>query len=340
MIVMKKIRVAQVGFGGIGHTHAGGYPMEGCELVALCDIDEKKLHESDSTINIGSAKVKDLDKIAKYTDFRKMLRVEKPDMVDICLPTPLHVDYAIMAMKAGCHVLSEKPMALNSRMARRLLDAAKRYGVKVMVAQVLRFCPSYEYIRDAYKDGRYGKLLRLDMRRLSFCPVNEWYNDHRQSGGAILDLHLHDSDFVNSLLGMPDAVDSRGIVGCTGGIDDVITRYEYKDGPLVTATASWFRDGWDCRYAAIFEKATVTTKGGDEVFVSVYGRDPETIKVENPNGYANEIAYLASCIRENREPERCPLESTLDSIRLVEAELRSIRLGRRVTVKNNPLENN
>ncbi|MBO7741302.1 MAG: Gfo/Idh/MocA family oxidoreductase [Victivallales bacterium] len=327
---MKKIRVAQVGFGGIGHTHASGYPMEGCELVALCDINEKVLNESGATINIGSSQVKNLDKIAKYTDFRKMLKVEKPDMVDICIPTPLHVEYAIIAMKAGCHVLSEKPMGLNSRQCRRLIDAAKKYGVKVMVAQVLRFCPSYEYIRDSYKDGRYGKLLRLDMRRLSSCPVNAWYNDHTQSGGAILDLHLHDTDFVNSLLGAPDAVTSRGIVGCTGGIDDVFTVYEYKNGPVVTASGSWFRDGWDCKYAAIFEKATVTTTGGDNVVVSQYGRNPETIKFENPSGYANEIAYLADCIANDKAPERCPLESTMESVRIVEAEMRSIRLGRTV----------
>ena len=330
---MKKIRVAQVGFGGFGHGHASCYPIDDCKLVALCDIDEEVLHESDSTINIGTSSVKGLDAIAKYTDFQEMLKVEKPDMVDCCLPTPLHVDYAIMAMKAGCHVLSEKPMAIDSSEAKRLMTAAKRYGVKVMVAQVLRFCPVYEIIREAYQDGRYGKLLRYDARRLSACPKNAWYNDHTQSGGAILDLHLHDTDFINSLLGMPDAVTSHGIVGPTGGYDDIMTTYEYADGPVVTATGSWCRDGWDCRTAAIFEKATITTYGDDKYYISRNGHEVHTVTVENPNGYRNEIRYLAQCILKDEEPVRCPLASTYDSIRIVEAEARSIRTGRTVTLK-------
>ena len=131
------MKIALVGVGGMGGVHLGVYKsMQDIELVALCDIRMDMLEKKAAGL---SAKL--------YADYDEMLAAEKPDMVDICTPTYLHVEMAIKAMEAGAHVLSEKPMALNGKETDILLDAIKRTGKRYMTAQVVRFMNAYKYLR-------------------------------------------------------------------------------------------------------------------------------------------------------------------------------------------------
>ncbi len=124
------LRVAVLGVGGISGAHIPAWKaMEGVNLVALCDIRPEQM-EKYSEIN-------------KYTDFDEMIKQEEIDILDICLPTYLHVEYAVKAMNMGIHVLCEKPVALEASDVEKLYEAAERNKVKFMAAQVIRFWPEF-----------------------------------------------------------------------------------------------------------------------------------------------------------------------------------------------------
>ncbi len=331
----RKIKAAILGFGGMGHCHASQYAEQpDVELVALCDIDPKKLELDNITINIGNSGKTDVNSLHKYLCYEELIKNE-PDLayIDICLPTDLHCEYAIRAMKDGFNVICEKPMALNSKDADRMIQVSKETGKSLMIAQCLRFDESFNAIKKAYDSGKYGKLLRLDMRRLGGCPGG-WFRDVARSGGALMDLHLHDIDFVIFMLGMPESVVCHGVKVMSGGFDDSISYYNYPDGgPLVSSEGSWARHKFSVNVAAVFEKATLEI-GPDGLTVYQLDKPVKTIPAKGKNMYFNEIAYFAKCVKAGKKPVISNPESTRDTIRMIELEIKSAEAhGKTVKVK-------
>ena len=255
-------------------------------------------------------------------------------MLDICLPCHLHAEYAVRAMKDGYHVLCEKPMARTVAQADRMIRVARETGRKLMIAQCLRFAPNLVRLKEMVEKKEFGKLLRLDMRRNGSLPKNAWYRDPAKSGGALLDLHLHDTDYINFVLGVPESVRTYGIVRDTGGIDDLMTAYQYTNGPVANSEGSWCKGTWKCSIVAVFKKATVEVSKYDKLSVFRVDQEVEEILFDkNTNPYFNEIAYFAECILKNRDPEKCMPQSTRDSIRIAAAEERSSRAKRTVRLR-------
>ena len=112
----------------------------------------------------------------RYPSIDEMLEKEELDILDICLPTYLHVPTAVKAMKKGIHVLSEKPISLKEEDIELAYSTAKENNVCFMIAQVLRFWPEYELIKELYDSGKYGKLLSGYMGRLGSYPTWSWDN--------------------------------------------------------------------------------------------------------------------------------------------------------------------
>ena len=326
-MTQKKLRVAIIGYGGMGHFHASCYPEQKyAQLVAICDTDKSKFTQTSTSINIGDSGQSDLKDVQFFSSYRELVKKAEFDVLDICLPCHLHARYAIQAMKDGFHVLCEKPMARSLYQADKMIAASQKYGKRLMIAQCLRFNPTFVKLKEMYESQELGKLLRLDMRRNSAMPPNEWYHDPLKSGGALLDLHLHDTDLVNFIFGMPEAVQTFGIVRDTGGIDDLMTNYVFANGPVINAEASWCRASWFSTHIGIFEKATVEfTK--PEIKIHRTGKGTEILPMSGPNHYFREIAYFSECILKDKPFDVCSVESTRDSIRIAMAEERSARNG-------------
>lgn len=250
---------------------------------------------------------------------------------NLCAENGLEIS-AIRAMNDGFHELCEKPMARTVRLADDMIRVSEKTGRLLMIAQCLRFDPVYCEIKKLFESGKYGKLLRFDMRRLSAAPNGpaSWYRKAELSGGALFDLHLHNTDFIQYLLGMPESVQTFGVSRVSGGIDDLITNYNYPDGPLVSAESSWCRAKWTCSTVAVFEKATVEITGGNTLSVYQADKPVRELSVKGRNGYWNEIRYFAECIRKERKPEIASVESTRESIRLVLCEEKSALCGRQI----------
>ena len=332
----KKLRAAIIGYGGMGHFHASCYAgQENIELVAICDTDKSKFTQTSTSINIGDSGKSDLENVVFCSSYSELVKKVEFDVLDICLPCYLHARYAVKAMQAGYHVLCEKPMARTAAQAEKMIRVSEETGKRLMIAQCLRFNPTFIRLKEMYQNQEFGKLLRLDMRRNSAMPPNAWYHDPAKSGGALLDLHLHDTDLVNYIFGMPEAVQTFGIVRDTGGIDDLLTNYVFANGPVVNAESSWCRASWFSTHIGIFEKATVEFSK-PEIKIHRTGKETEIIPITGPNHYFREIAYFAQCVAENTPFDLCTVESTLDSIKIAMAEERSARSGgKKIRLKKN-----
>lgn len=275
---MKEIKVALLGFGGIAQSHKHGYDIlknEGfpVKLVAICDIDKSRFY-SEQKINLGDVSKGSLDGIGLYTDVDEMLANEKIDTVDICLPTYLHKEYTIKLLRAGKNVQCEKPMSLSYADCEEMLATAKECGKKLMIGQCLHFHESYDYLRACVQDGRFGKLRNISLERLSALPAwgyDGWYRDIKRSGGAPFDLHIHDIDIINYILGKPNAISSVA-VDAEMPRQYVNTRLFYDD-VTVFATASFNESAsadFKMAFRARFDDASLVFEGGS---VKVFPND-------------------------------------------------------------------
>lgn len=324
MAKKKMLKAAILGFGGMGHCHASQYgTQKNVQLVAVCDIDKSKFHLENVELNFGDSGSSDVNSMNCYLSYEELIKGEPDlDYIDICLPSDLHCEYACRAMKDGFNVLCEKPMALNTKDCEKMIKTSYDTGKLLMIAQCLRFDESFNEITKAYKSGKYGKLLRFSLKRMGSFPGG-WFRDVKRSGGALMDLHIHDCDFIMHLLGKPDAIRANGVVVKSGGIDDLSVDFVYNDGPIVMGESSWARPSWSCGMAAIFEEATIDVSGGK---VMVYQMDKPVKEIKLPgkgNCYFHEIAYFADCVKKGVRPEIASIESTRDTITVLEQEVKS-----------------
>ena len=264
---MKQVKVALIGFGGIARSHYAGYQRLAktdapLSLVAVCDINPDQLTRQ-ITINTSTEPVTLPSDMHTYTDVDALIANEDFDMADVCLPTYLHKEFTVKLLRAGKHVLCEKPMALSSADCEEMLLASRESGKRLMIGQCLRFDSSYLHLKDAIESEKYGKLRSLTMNRLSALPIwgfEQWFRNTDRSGGCILDMHIHDVDMARFLLGEPDAV---SVVSHDGE-----TRWQWEHTRLyygdvtVSITGSWDETRgtpFVADYRAVFEKASLNS---------------------------------------------------------------------------------
>ncbi len=329
------IRIGLVGLGFMGKTHFGVYSaLPQAQIVGICDIDKKRaagdLSDTWGNIGSGGATKIDMGKIKGTTDYRELIARADVDVVDVCVPTPLHAEIAVAALEAGKHVVCEKPMARTSAEARRIATAAASARGFFMPAMCMRFWGEWEWVKRAIAEGHYGKVRSATFRRVGSIPAG-WFREGAKSGGAQLDLHVHDVDYIYHLFGKPRGVFSRGYAGQSGEIDHIVTQYLFEHGPLVAAEGCWtVADGYgfSMRYTINFERATADYDLARNPTLMVYG-DGKSLPVEYPrhDGYHGELAYFLECVSTRTKPERVTADDAVMGLQIVDAERRSIDTG-------------
>jgi predicted dehydrogenase len=322
----------------MGMTHLDAYSrLPDVRVVAVAD---QKFATPGATVgragNIAgqSSGGFDLDSVKKYVEAIELINDPEVQAVDICAPTSSHKELALLAIKAGKSVFVEKPLARTSTDAREIAEAAAKAGVVLMPAHCMRFWPGWDWLKAAMNDKRFGAVQSASFVRLGSKPPTPFYNDGVASGGSHLDLHIHDTDFVLFLFGMPDAVTSFGRIGESGAVEHTVTRYHFGDtDALVTSEGAWTRDAekrpFEMRYTVVFERATVVYNLGADPVMRVYQADkePEAVLLSSDLGYALEVAEFARCAAAR---QNSPVVNGIDGYRaleIIEAELRSIETG-------------
>ena len=220
------VNVAIIGAGFMGKTHLTVYQnMNHAKVTAVCDLNEKQ----------GRALAEEVG-CNWYPDGEQMLAAEQIDVVDICLPTFLHEQYALLAAKHHKHIICEKPVTLELDSLDRMLTAAEAAGVQFAVGQAVRFWPEYVKTKELYDSGALGTVQYARASRLSVHPKwSEWYRRAENSGGGLFDLHLHDIDYLCYLFGKVKqvyAVGQRNSVGCWNHVASSLT---FENGVQATA---------------------------------------------------------------------------------------------------------
>ena len=341
---MKKINVAIVGFGFMGRTHYGVWKrMRNARVACVCDSNlaqitaktKGNLDVADNSALPSSVRI--------YDSFDKMLAAEDLDVIDITLPTPLHAPMAIKALDRNVNVLCEKPMAVDAKTCDRMVAAGRRSKGKLMIAQCVRYWPEYRLLKGYIDSGRFGKVIAADFTRFSPAPGWNrggkcWFLDEAKSGGVALDMHLHDTDEIHYLFGMPNAVSSRSHLHKDGWTDFIATTYDYAD-KVVTSSSSWAMAPsfvWESGFRVVFEKAVVVANSHAATPFVVYPEKgkPFSPKLPKASGYETEIKTFASWILGDAKAEPVRAESARDSVAIVDAERRSARTGRPVMVRH------
>ena len=326
------MKIGLIGCGGMGTTHnlslkALSGKMD-VEVTALADCRQEFLERA----------AKQWPGAKTYTTGMELLREEELDAVHICLPSYLHAEHAIAAMEKGMDVFLEKPVCLTREDCSRLLEVQKKTGARVMVGQVVRSFGEYRYLKDIYEKKTFGKLKSIVMQRISGDTkwgYEDWFHEERKSGSVVLDLHIHDLDFLRYMLGEPDSFTVKAAAFPGGMINQIITSYQFGS---VFATAEGIWDvctelPFEGSFRACFEEATIIYQGRQTPTVQVYHKGGEIsvpvmqeeislhdesagINISDLGPYYTEIKYFYECLAEEREITRAPLEEGIKSVLL------------------------
>lgn len=357
----KTIRVGVIGLGFMGATHIAAYNAARqagylCDVVAVCD--RKTPRRRGELWDVGGNAVSETAQQKPAFDAARVRGFERAedliddpnvDLVSICTPTDTHVPLASRALRAGKHALVEKPVSLHAEEIRKLDSIAKASGKICMPAMCMRFWPAWSWLKARIDDGQYGRCLSASFQRLSSMPRwSGFFAEGDKSGGALVDLHIHDADFVYWCFGKPESVVSSGRIGASGAVDHVTSLYfcnqplqaiseraevPAHQGPTsakphVVAEGGWdYHDGFvfRMRYIAIFEHATADFDlSRDRQLLLCRDGKSEAVALEKLSGYDVQARYLIDAISRGQPATMATLEDAAAVAELLDAERESV----------------
>ncbi len=331
------MKVGLIGCGGMGTVHnlslkelSKYYDIQ---VTAAADCREEFLNRA-AGLWTG---------VQKFQYGKDLIEKSGVDVVHICVPSYLHGDLAIQAMEKGINVFVEKPVCLGREDCRRLLEMEKKTGVKIMVGQVVRCFEEYKFLKDVYDHKTYGKLKSIMMHRLSGDTTwgwEDWFHDINKSGSVILDLHVHDTDFLRYMIGEPDSYQVHAAKFKSGMPNQVVTTYEFGN-VFAVVEGTWdisSKMPFEAYYRASFENATVVFSSLHDPHVSIYHQDgtvtspdlkPEYdveddlagINISSLGAYYTEIKYFVECIINQKPIKVASLSEGVKSVLLILGEL-------------------
>lgn len=333
------IKVGIVGAGFMGGMHAECYNnLPNAKLLAIADADLTKAENLAKKYGVKT-----------YKRAEDLFKEEDIQIIDICLPTFLHKEYVIKAAEAGKNILCEKPIALTVEDADEMIEAADKSKVKLMIAQVIRFWPEYVKLKQIFDEESLGKMISISCVRLSSTPTwawDKWLLDSKRSGGALVDLHIHDTDFLLYLLGKP--ISLLSVAPKTPlKYAHVFTSFLFPDGVVAYAEGGWDMPDnfpFTMSFTANFEEGVVefNSRWGKSLAIYQSGKEvkyPE-VKIEFPasaqvggnisdlGGYFSEIKYFVDCVENDKMPTLASGEAARESLKVVLTEFKSIKSGR------------
>ena len=321
------LKVGLIGCGFMGAMHSNCYKnIEGVKVVAFADLRKEKAEELAKGTD---AKL--------YGDGKDLIENADVDIIDICLPTYLHAEYAMKAMEKVKYVFVEKPVALTAEEGKAMLEKSKATGCNVQVGQVIRFWDEYVELKKIIESGAYGKIVNANFRRLSPRPLwgwQDWLLDCSRSGGAGQDLHIHDVDYVLSLFGEPKKFNTvKNIKGEKNSYVNTLLTYEDF---VVGVEGTWDLPSsypFTATFRVVFEKAVVENAGGK--FMLYTNDGASEIKIEKKEvvgevkggnisdlgGYYNELVYFCSMAKSGKSIEKAALKDGVASLEFVLKEI-------------------
>jgi predicted dehydrogenase len=342
MTTTRTINIGIVGLGFMAATHIKAYrQVPNARIKTIYNPSGRNLDGDLRRVggNIGANDPVQLDmaNVRATKDFAELLNDDSIELIDVCSPTMCHAEHVIAALRAGKHVICEKPLARTVQLASEIAEATAKARTFAMPAMCLRFWPEWAWLKNTVTSGTYGKVLSARFRRVAEPPT--WGTRHfasgAQSGGALLDLHIHDVDFIQHCFGRPKSVFASGYTKYTGAIDHVVAQYQVDSGAIVHAEGGWAMSigfGFTMGYTVNFERATADydlMRGPAEILkLYVPGQPAQIVKCEGADGYVGELSYITNCILTGKTPEIVTMRDGVQAVEICEAEEESIAKGK------------
>jgi len=330
---MKTLNVAILGTGGMGKNHANSLkPMDGVDIAAVCDLNRELAEKFCAELELTGCTV--------YTDFDEMIEKENLDALYVCIPPFAHNGEVEKAAEKGIHLFLEKPIALNSAVAGKMVEAIEKAGVISQVGYQMRFRQSIQKLAAMIADGSAGRPTLFQGR--FWCRMDgagpAWWPNKDKSGGQILEQIVHIYDLALYLFGEPES--ATGLLRNLIHDDDPAYTIEdtsvgmisFKNGACASITGS------NCTapvhfigdYQIVFENVTLNYKStgqhwvtpDESVLLHVNG-ETETF-VEDENVYELEDADFIEAIRDGRSA-CAPARDGLNDVRVIEEIIQSTK---------------
>jgi predicted dehydrogenase len=326
------IKVGILGAGTMGGMHADCYAqIPDAELTAIAD---RRTEVAEKIAEPIGAEV--------YEDADELIRRADVDMVDVCMPTPLHKEFVVKAAEAGKHVFCEKPLALSIEDGEAMIEACRKAGVKFMVGHVLRYFHEYVAIKRQIDAGAIGRPAVIRASRCASQPVGwqDWYKKREMSGGVCLDLIIHDFDFLRWCFGDVERVFAKGAMYDRDvPVDYALVTLRFKSGVIAHVEGSWAHSGFFTTFEAAGSEGLIyfdsRTASPIRIFVKTQAEGKAAVEVPespvNVSPYLMEIEHFVECVVEDKEPEITG-QDALEAVRIGLAALESIKNGKPVTL--------
>jgi predicted dehydrogenase len=327
------VRIAIVGAGFIGRVHANSYKdIKNAEIVAVADKSRKNGEKL-----AGELKAK------YYSDLDSLL--ENKDLDGIILTTPqyLHAGMVKKIADAKINVLCEKPLAMNLEDADEMINDVKRNNVLAMTGHAIRFWPEYVKTKEIIDSGELGKPVYGFSQRLAITPDwGEWRYDEKNSGGAALDLHIHDLDFLLWLFGKPKTVKADGISNPDhGGLVHLATSIIFENGVFGLAEGGWEFSGsfpFTMIFRILCERGTVEwsfragknieeRKEKPKLFVYKPDGSIENPEVDQTDAFILEDKYFVDHIEKKQPIDKATFEEGRNTLELALAAIKAVKEG-------------
>lgn len=274
------------------------------------------------------------------TDLERLIDDPSVDAIDICLPGPQHRAVTELAIAAGKHVLLEKPITLLIEDADELVDLAASTNRVFMVAHVLRFWPEYLELQRLATSGEYGNPIQgLAYRRQAFPAWSSLFSQSDLTGGAVIDMMIHDYDALNWVFGEPRVVVARGVRNPrSGGYDQVQVMIDYGDGWAQVDGGMMMPESYPftsslqvlCETGALeynFQaggRSVEMGTGRNELRLFQNEGEPTQLDVEQVDAYTAEVAYWIDCIRSGKPATRATPADARTALRVALAARRAL----------------
>ena len=315
---MKKLGTAVIGTGFWGKNHARVYSeLESTELVAICDVSRERAKAVANQFGVKA-----------YTSSSRMLKNEKIEALSVCTWSTKLAEEALKALRAGKHVLVEKPMATYTKQAEKLLEVAEENDLHLTVGFLMRFIPGLQHIREAVESKKIGKLVCATARRVSQWP------ERIGDVGVVKDTAIHDIDVMRFISGE----DPIGVYAKTGSMkhrkfeDYAQIMLTYEDGKSAFIESNWLTP---------YKTRTLTVTGSDAIMrldymtQELWIEDPkENLQPRYPwqEPLKCELQHFADCITEKKKPLITGVDG-LKALQIAEAALRSSAKNRAIKLK-------
>ncbi|WP_409293980.1 Gfo/Idh/MocA family protein [Peribacillus sp. SCS-26] len=327
------LNVLLIGAGTMGGTHGAAYT--GMEDAVLCGIVDVNLEKAEELANRLNTKA--------FESFEEAVAALPPlDVVSVCLPTPFHKPFVKKAADLGLHVVCEKPLARSLADAREMIDYCREKNVKLYVGHVVRFFPEYVRAKQIIEEGRIGKVGMVRTTRGGQFPMgsNDWYADYEASGGLVLDMIIHDFDFLRWCFGDVERVFAKGIKD--GGLkhrDYSLVTLRFKSGVIAHVEGTWAHQGFSTQFEFAGSEGIIDHDSKKSVPVIFEGRGesaaaggvavPESPLKQNP--YFEELTHFIQCIKSGEEPI-VSAEDAYKAMEIALAALESMKTGKEIVL--------